>query len=151
MLVVIFRGFRVSPKTLDDFLEANGVIPTFGNPPFEPNEGETYQVSYSRDQMALLKTKLIAAGANPDAEAKIFIPTSEENEKEDAYVAYCWVFVDVKRKIDLSSLPETVPAAFMALYREILGHSQEKEGNDGEFGLFCVTSHERTWVARETS
>lgn len=151
MLIVIIRGFRVSTRTLDSWFSSWGAPITDGLAPLEPPEGEPYQ-SRSLAQVSLLRSRLAELGGDPNADVKFFLPSGEGRDiSQEAYIAYCSLFVDLSVRIEPSNLPETVPAGFEALREEIVDDGDEEfAGVEGEIGMYCVSSHERYWEPKES-
>ncbi len=145
-LVTALRGFKIPLAILDRFLEANGVEPTYGNPPF-------YDRSEPEPGSKSLRNKLHAtAGEN---KTQIFIPELRgEQESTYAYVAYAWVMIYAQRQLEpADELPDQAPPGFAELRAEVLGHANWKDdvetlqvkrleegGGDPAAGMFVIVA-----------
>ncbi len=83
----ILWGVKLSIATLDAFLEANKVRPTYGNPPLSIHHPDEDPIS------ALLYAKVAkVGGADIDkSKFRVVIPSRECFESIVAYVTYDWV------------------------------------------------------------
>ncbi len=82
-VTTILRGFRVPGAALDRFLQENGLMPTFGDPPL-----------YSQVDPAskLIRTKL--GDDKDDSKTRLFIPFRKGRKPSHlAYIAYDWITV----------------------------------------------------------
>jgi hypothetical protein len=163
MLITALRGFKVPVAILDRFLEANGVEPTYGYPPFYYNttwDGEShhYHTELRDDGSKFLRAKADAAGGSP-TNTRIFVPQAEGQPRSTyAYVAYAWVMVYAQRRLDLvEELPDRAPPGFAELRTEILGCADggeletlqvkrlEEEGEDPTAALYVIQMYERSY------
>ncbi|KAK4098159.1 hypothetical protein N658DRAFT_526528 [Parathielavia hyrcaniae] len=125
-LATIVRGFKVPVAVLDRFFESNGLMPTYGFPPFyycagrhpgQPPEDFATEDPHS----AFFRAKL---AATPEGAADIH----NQNTSEHAYVSYAYVMVFCQRQIDVArELPDKIPPGFSELRNEILGFANEDE------------------------
>jgi hypothetical protein len=163
MLITALRGFKVPVSILDRYLEAHGVEPTYGYPPFYYNttwDGQShhYHTELQDDGSKFLRAKVDAIAGSP-TNTRIFVPQAEGQPRSThAYVAYAWVMVYAQRRLDLAEeLPNRAPPGFAGLRSEILGYADggeletlqvkrlEEEGDDPTAALYVVKMYERSY------
>ncbi|KAK3933484.1 hypothetical protein QBC46DRAFT_434350 [Diplogelasinospora grovesii] len=142
-ITTILRGFKVPVSVLDLFLRANGVMETWGSPPF-----------YDRDldePSTLLRAKM----GTGDTKTRLFIPYRMGQQRSTfAYIAYDWVMVFAQRKINLAEeLADRAPPGFEELRKEIMGFASEGLQASGQeedlTGFFVITTDEQDYVFAE--
>jgi hypothetical protein len=142
-ITTILRGFKVPVPVLDLFLRANGVMETWGSPPF-----------YDRDldePSKLLRAKM----GTGNTKTRLFIPYRMGQQRSTfAYIAYDWVMVFAQRKINLAKeLPDRAPPGFEELRKEIMGFASEGLQASGQeedlTGLFVIITDEQDYVFTE--
>lgn len=136
-LTTILRGFRVPVAALDRFLQANGLMPTFGDPPSSLD-------SQTDPASMLLRTKL--GDDHGDSKTRLFIPFKKGRKRSDvAYIAYDWVMVFAQRQVNLGEeLLDRPPPRFAELRDDMLQFA-DREGQqkvEDLSALFVVITDE---------
>lgn len=152
-LTAILRGFKIPVAILDRFLEANGVEPTYGYPPF-----------YARTELdagsKFLREKIAAVAGQ--TRTRIFIPQKQGHlQSTYAYITYAWVTAYAQRQLNLpEDLPGRAPPGFADLRSELLAYTNGEEEEslqvkrleegreDPTAALFIIVADERDYPLR---
>ncbi|KAG7286691.1 hypothetical protein NEMBOFW57_009002 [Staphylotrichum longicolle] len=117
-VTTVLRGLRVQVAALDRFLQENGLMPTFGDPPFYDEVDPASK---------LIRAKL--GDDNDDSKTRLFIPFRKGRKPSDfAYIAYDWITVFAQRHLDLAEeLLDRPPPGFAELRCEIMRFADDGE------------------------